>query len=106
MRRSRASRILATALALSLPAAGAAAGGHDELEPVRKPRRHRSAEVLLDMDDAVRVERLDSGVFRIRKRYGFEYAHGFTVDRRPFVFSVQGPALPRKRLGLALELRF
>ena len=106
MRSTRELWILASALALALPAVPAVAGGHDELEPVRKPRRHRSAEVRLDMDDAFRVERLESGVFRIRQRYGFEYAHGFTVDRRPFVFSVQGPAMPRKRLGLSFELRF
>lgn len=106
MWRARELRILGALLALALPAAEAGANGPDDLEPAAKPRRHRSAEVLLDMDDAFRVERLESGVFRIRKRYGFEYAHGFTVDRRPFVFSVQGPAMPRRRFGLSFELRF
>jgi hypothetical protein len=106
MWRARPLRILVALMALALPAAEAGASGLDELEPASKPRRHRSAEVLLDMDDVVRVERLESGVFRIRKRYGFEYAHGFTVDRRPFVFSVQGPAMPRKGFGVSFELRF
>jgi hypothetical protein len=107
MRRARELLILGTALAaFALPAGSAGADSSEELERARNPRRHRSAEVLLDMDDAVRMERTESGVFRIRKRYGFEYAHAFSVDRRPFRFSVQGPAMPRKRLGVSFELRF
>lgn len=79
----------------------------DDAAEARQPRRHRSAEILLDMDDALRIEREEGGSFRIRKRYGFEYAHRFDgAAGRPLIFSVQGPAMPQKRLGLSFEVRF
>jgi hypothetical protein len=72
-----------------------------------QPRHHRSAEVLLDMDDALRTEREEGGGFRLRKRYGIEYAHRFDGPAgRPLIFSVQGPAMPKKRLGISFEVRF
>jgi hypothetical protein len=72
-----------------------------------RPRRHRSAEVLLDMDDAIRSDREPGGHFRIRKRVGFEYSHRFDSDQGPpVIFSIQGPAMGRKRVGLAFEIRF
>jgi hypothetical protein len=79
----------------------------EEDAEARKPRPHRSAEILLNMDDAVRIEREEAGTFRIRKRYGFEYAHRFDRDGgAPMIFSIQGPALPHKRFGLSFEVRF
>ena len=78
----------------------------DELRKAHRPRR--SAEILLDMDDVTRAEREAGGTLRIRKRYGFEYAHRFDsrTGAPPLVFSIQGPALPHKRFGLSFELRF
>jgi hypothetical protein len=97
---------LGAALLLCLPGRAARAEP-DELAEARQPtRRHRSAEILLDMDDAVRVDREEGGRFRLRKRYGFEYAHRLDVGEHPLVFSIQGPALPRKGVGLSIEFRF
>jgi hypothetical protein len=72
-----------------------------------RPARHRSAEVLLDMRDANRGDREPGGEFRIRKRVGFEYSHRFDAKQGPpLIFSIQGPVMGRKRLGLSFELRF
>jgi hypothetical protein len=90
---------------LCLPSAARAES--DEAAEAREPRPHRTAKILLDMNDAVRQEHEEGGNFRIRKRYGFEYSHRFDRDAAgPIIFSVQGPALPRQRLGLSFEIRF
>ena len=90
-----------------LGAAGPAGADGDPRDAHRPPKRHRSAQVLLDMNDALGVDRAEGGSFRIRKRYGFEYAHRFEAHGGPpLELSIQGPALPRKRLGLCIELRF
>ena len=98
---------LGSALLLALPAA---AGGDGEGQARRtpKPKRPRSAEVLLDMHDALGVERSEGGVLRIRKRVGLEYSHRFDQagGDPALVFSIQGPVMPRKRLGLTFEIRF
>ena len=106
MRATHRLALLGAALGFALPPAAARARSNDELEAARKPRPHASAVVLLDMNDAVRADRAEGGVFRIRKRYGFEYVRDFRVADHPYAFSVQGPALPRKRLGLTFEFRF
>jgi len=96
---------LGAALFLSLPSDSWA--DSDEAAEARESRPHRSAEILLSMDDAVRNEREEAGSFRIRKRYGFEYAHRFDRDvGAPVIFSIQGPAMPQKRFGLSFEVRF
>jgi hypothetical protein len=99
---------LGALLVLCLPLSGWADSDENPAAEGRKPRRHRSAEILLDMDDAARSVREEGGAFRIRKRYGFEYAHRFdSSDGPPVIFSIQGPAMGRgKRLGLSFELRF
>jgi hypothetical protein len=95
---------LAALLLLSLPVA-AFADPSEEPQPPRQPVRHRAAEILLDMDDA--RDREAPGSFRIRKRYGFEYARRFeSAGGAPWILSIQGPAMPRKRLGLTFEVRF
>jgi hypothetical protein len=61
------------------------------------------------MDDAVRIEREEHRNFRIRKRYGFEYSHRIASDGSdpPVIFSIQGPAIPKKKgVGLTFEVRF
>src|SRR5262245_8976318 len=54
--------------------------GDDE---VRAHAPRRTAEVLLDMDDAVRTERAEGASFGIRKRYGFEYAQKISSGSGP-----------------------
>lgn len=91
---------------LTLPQV-ALADQEDPTEAPRPPRRYRSAEVLLDMTDSVRSAREPGGQFRIRKRVGFEYSHSFASDQGPpVIFSIQGPAMGKKKLGLMFELRF
>jgi hypothetical protein len=109
MRGARATALptLGAVLVLCLPAAAWADGSDELAEAAKTPRRLRSAEVLLDMDDATRAQREPGGGFRIRKRYGLEYAHRFTTeDGTPVIFSIQGPRMPRKRFGLSFEIRF
>jgi hypothetical protein len=103
--RAAAVPVLGAALLLCLPADTRA--DPDPAAETRIARPRRSAEILLDMDDAVRAEREEHGNFRIRKRYGFEYAHRIASGSGPpVIFSIQGPAMPRKRVGLSFEIRF
>ena len=100
-----AAAVLGSSILLGAPATAGADG--DARAPLRPPKRHRATEILLDMNDALGVDRTEGGSFRIRKRYGFEYAHRFEAHGGPpLELSIQGPALPRKRLGLCIELRF
>ena len=100
-----AAAVLGSSILLGAP--GPAGADGDPRDAHRPPKRHRSAQVLLDMNDALGVDRAEGGSFRIRKRYGFEYAHRFEArGGPPLVLSIQGPAMPRKRLGLCIELRF
>ena len=90
---------------LSLPSPALA--DSEEPSEARRPRPHRSAEILLDMNDSVRADREPGGQLRIRKNYGLEYSHRFdSTEGPPVIFSIQGPAMPRKRLGLSFEVRF
>ena len=96
---------LGTLTLLTLPSPSWA--GSDEPSDAHRPRRHRSAEILLDMNDAPRGDREPGGHFRLRKRYGLEYAHSFAQSEGPpIIFSIQGPKMPRKRFGLSFEVRF
>ena len=98
---------LGSAILLALPPA-AGADGDPRARRTPKPKRHHGAEILLDMNDALGVDRTAGGVLRIRKRYGLEYAHRFDQagDAPPLILSIQGPAMPRKRLGLCIEIKF
>lgn len=101
-----AAAALGSSILLGLPAMAAADG---DLRPAhRPPKRHHGAEILLDMNDALGIERAEGGSFRIRKRYGLEYAHRFDAQGGgpPLILSIQGPAMPRKRLGLSIEIKF
>jgi hypothetical protein len=106
MRGFTATLLTLGALALLCVTPSARANPDEAPEPHR-PRRTRSAEILLDMNDATRNDREPGGRFRIRKRYGLEYSHRFNSEQGPpVIFSIQGPAMPRKRLGLSFEVRF
>jgi len=107
--RGRSATLLALgALTLLSIASPARAQSEDPAETHRPPvRRHRSAEILLDMNDAPRGDREPGSRLRIRKSYGLEYSQRFDSEQGPpLIFSIQGPAMPHKRLGLTFELRF
>ena len=106
MRGSTAAVLTLGALTLwSLPSPALA--DPEELAEAHRPRRHRSAEILLDMNDPLGSDREPGGRLRIRKHYGLEYSHRFASDQGPpMIFSIQGPAMPRKRFGLSFEVRF
>jgi len=106
MRGSTALLLTLGALTLLTLPTPAVAESEDPAEAPR-PRRYRSAEVLLDMTDTVRSAREPGGQFRIRKRVGFEYSHSFASDQGPpVIFSIQGPAMGKKKVGLMFEIRF
>jgi hypothetical protein len=106
MRGSTALLLTLGALTLLTLPTPAVAESEDPAE-VPRPRRYRSAEVLLDMTDTVRSAREPGGQFRIRKRVGFEYSHSFASDQGPpVIFSIQGPVMGKKKLGLMFEIRF
>jgi len=106
MRGSTALFLTLGALTLLTLPSPAVAEPEDPTEAPR-PRRYRSAEVLLDMTDSVRTAREPGGQFRIRKRVGFEYSHSFASDQGPpVIFSIQGPAMGKKKVGLMFEFRF
>ena len=107
MRVARTAGLPALGAALLLCLTADARAGSDEEDELRAHPPRRTAEILLDMDDAVPSDRDEGGSFRIRKRYGFEYAHPIASGSGPpVIFSIQGPALPRKRFGLCFEVRF
>src|SRR5262249_55914027 len=100
---------------LGLPVGARAGNPGDEVTQVPKPppRAHRVAEILKDMNDAVRTDRTEPGNFHIRKGSGFEYTHRFEGrgGTTPVIFGIQGPVLglsgsanPRKRLGVSFEI--
>jgi len=107
MRVARTAGLPALGAALLLCLTADARADSDEEDEVRAHHPRRTAEVLLDMDDAVRTDRDEGGSFHIRKRYGFEYAQRISSGSGPpVIFSVQGPAMPHKRFGLSFEVRF
>ena len=101
-----AAATLGSMILLGLPSP-AGADSDERAAAHRPPKRHRAAEILLDMNGALGADRAQSGTFRIRKRYGFEYAHRFDQGHGPpLIMSIQGPALPRKLLGVSIEFKF
>ena len=95
--------IVATAVGLLLPTPGLADRDSDDAPP----RRQRSREILLHIEKpSERDLHQVQSEFRIHKRRGLEYRRGVTVGERDLVLSLQGPAMPRRRLGLAFEVRF
>lgn len=106
MRGRSATLLTLAAMTLLFLPSPAVADPEDPAEPHR-PRRHRTAEILLDMNDTPRGDREPGARLRLRKHYGLEYSHRFDSDQGPpVIFSIQGPAMPRKRLGLSFEIRF
>ena len=105
-RRSSTTLVILGAVTLCFPASLALADPEDPAD-AHRPRRHRSAEILLDMNDTPRGDREPGSRLRIRKHYGLEYSHRFDSEQGPpVIFSIQGPAMPRKRLGVSFEVRF
>jgi len=97
---------LGSSILLGLPAAAGADG--DPRPTDHRPPKHRGAEMLLDMKDALGVERTAAGHFQIRNSCGLEYVHRFnqTGGGPPLIMSISGPRMARKRLGLSIEFRF
>jgi hypothetical protein len=103
----RAPIIVLSLLALLLTAGGAAA----EDEATRSPEqsRRRSAEILAHIDQPEAEESwLSHHLARIHLhgKTGLAYSQPLSLAERDFEFSVRGPALDRKSLGLSFEVRF
>ena len=109
VQRLAAAFALGSSILIGLPLGAGA--DPDPRAPLRPPKAQhpRPAQILLDMNDALGVERTSTGALQIRKTYGLEYAHRFEQKgggAMPVIFSIQGPAIPRKRVGLEIQLRF
>ncbi len=78
-------------------------------ETKQAPRRHRTSEILLRMEEP-RVAETRSWLeehVSVRKGMGLVYRYQVeTEGDRKVVLSVGGPAVKRKRLGLMFEVRF
>jgi hypothetical protein len=93
-------------LGLLITASGAAA---EEAEDAPPPRIRRHAEILAQLDRpsdetgwlALHLERI-----QIHRRAGFAYTRPLSLRKRPLEFTLSGPAMRRKRVGLSFELRF
>jgi len=77
----------------------------------QQPTLRRSVEILAQLDrPEVETPRPGRSWFvsniHIKKKRGLEYTQVMSVNGHPMLFSVQGPVMRKKRLGLTLELRF
>jgi len=98
---------LVTALTVVVLATEAIATPEEELQDV--PRRHRASEILAHMGSPPRVEGktwIESHM-ALRKGVGVVYRYQVeTDDQQKLIFSVGGPILKKKLLGLQFEVRF
>jgi len=107
MRCTKAFTPLVTGLTLVALSTEALAVTDDE-EVKEAPRRHRSSEVLIRMEEPRGESRswLEQHV-SIRKGMGFAYHYTVpTEGDRKTILSVGGPALKRNRLGMMFEVKF
>jgi len=87
-------------LALLLLPHAATAGDFDERD---KPRR--ATEIIASMDDQGDDPSWISHI-RIKKKYGLQFKRRLSVGDERMIFSVHGPLLDHKSLGLGFELKF
>jgi hypothetical protein len=107
MRYAKALSPLAGSLAMLILATDAIANPEEELTKDAR-RRHRTAEVLFRADEPRNESRswVQEHV-SLRKGMGLVYSYKTrTEDGKKVVFSVGGPALKKKRLGLMFEIKF
>jgi hypothetical protein len=104
----RASIIVFSALALLLTAGGA--GGEEEEEmPSAEQSRRRSAEILAHTEQPeAQSSWLSHHLERIHlhRRTGLAYTRPLRLAERDLEFSLRGPALGPKRVGLSFEISF
>jgi hypothetical protein len=107
MRYAKALSPLAAGLAVLILATEAFANPEEETNKDAR-RRHRTAEVLFRIDEPRNENRswVQEHV-SLRKGMGLVYSYKTkTDDGGKLVFSVGGPALKKKRLGLMFEVKF
>ena len=105
MRCSKALSPLVTGLTLVALSTEALADPDEETS--QPPRRHRTSEILMRIEEP----RSETGSWldhvSVRKGMGLVYRYKLETDGdRKVVLSVGGPALKRKRFGLMFEVRF
>jgi hypothetical protein len=110
MRYAKAVSPLATGIAVVVLAADALATPDEETRTAAAsgPKRARVAEVLFRIDEP-RAENRSwvQDHVSIRKGMGLAYSYKTrTEDGKKLVFTVGGPALKKKRLGLMFEVKF
>jgi hypothetical protein len=106
MRCTKALTPLVTGLTLVALSTEALADPEDA--STEKPRRHRTSEILIRMQEPRGETRswLEEHV-SVRKGMGLAYHYKVeTAEDHKVVLSVGGPVLKRKRFGLMFEVRF
>ncbi len=105
MRCSKAFSPLVTGL--TMVALSTEAQATPEEETNQPPRRHRTSEILMRIEEPRSETASWLDHVSVRKGTGLVYRHKLETDgdRKP-VLSVGGPALKRKLLGLMFEVRF
>jgi hypothetical protein len=104
----RASIIVFSALALLLTAGGAWGEEEEATLPPEQPRR-RSAEILAHTEQPeAEASWLSHHLERVHlhSKAGLAYTRPLRLAERDFEFSLRGPALGRKRVGLSFEITF
>ena len=75
-------------------------------EPTAKDEPRRAAEIIAHIEKPKPQQSWLEMHLGVRKGAGIEYRHKLSVGRRDLIFSVYGPAMKKKRLGLGFEIRF
>jgi hypothetical protein len=84
---------------LLLPNLAFANGPDDRAKP------QRAAEIIASIDDHERKPSWTTHI-RIKKKYGLQFKRKLGVGDEQLIFSVHGPLLSRKSLGLGFEIKF
>ena len=94
------------AIAATLLVYAAPAASNDE-QPIHEPNRKLAAGALVRAEEPETSEESWLRKLHIKKKRGFEYTHGFTLNSgKKVIFNIQGPVIRKKTPGLVFEVRF
>lgn len=100
--RATLTAILTMALLLALGGTARAEDATDEEEL----RTKRAREIITQVEKPEPQESWLRTNIHIRKKRGFEYSRPLAMGKREVLFSIHGPLMKKKRLGLGFEVRF
>jgi hypothetical protein len=94
--------ILTVALLIAL---GGTARAEDSTEE-EESRTQRARQIITQVEESDAESSWLRTHIHIRKKRGIEYSRPLAVGKHKVLFSVHGPLMSKKRLGLGFELRF